>query len=110
MIINHPICRGAETGRSQKTIHAAAPSPDPLPLARGRAIANSSATAGVNRVAACPQGSDCAGDGTPAQVFDCEQGCAFRGCAACMKAHEDEPHVSDSDHMLAMIRDIGGKW
>ncbi len=59
-------------------------------------------------LALCPQGNDCAGEMAPTRVFECEQGCGFRGCAACMRVHDDEPHVSDSDTMLAMVREIGG--
>ena len=56
----------------------------------------------------CPQGSDCAGDGQHRRIFDCEQGCGFRGCAACMEVHEAEPHVADSATMREMVRSIGG--
>lgn len=56
----------------------------------------------------CPQGEDCAGDGKHRRLFDCEQGCAFRGCAACMEVHEAEPHTSDSEITLEMFRNIGG--
>ena len=45
----------------------------------------------------CPQGMECAGDGQHRRIFDCEEGCGFRGCAACMEVHETEPHSSDSD-------------
>jgi len=45
----------------------------------------------------CPQGTDCAGDGERTRIFDCEQGCGFRGCTACLMEHEAEPHWSDSD-------------
>lgn len=59
-------------------------------------------------LAPCPQGSDCAGESAPTRLFDCDHGCGFCGCAACMQIHQDEPHVSDSDNMLAMVREIGG--
>jgi len=52
----------------------------------------------------CPQGSDCAGDGEHTRIFDCEQGCGFRGCTACLMEHEAEPHWSDSD----TAREMGG--
>ncbi|HEY6308684.1 MAG TPA: hypothetical protein VI488_19760 [Candidatus Angelobacter sp.] len=61
-------------------------------------------------LAPCPQGSDCAGGSEPIRLFDCELGCGFRGCGACMELHENEPHVSDTDTMLAMVRDLGGAW
>jgi hypothetical protein len=61
-------------------------------------------------LALCPQGSDCAGESVPGRLFDCEQGCGFRGCGACMEIHESEPHASDSDVRLAMVRSIGGSW
>ena len=61
-------------------------------------------------LAGCPQGSDCAGESERSRLFDCEAGCGFRGCGACMEIHESEPHASDSDVMLAMVRDIGGSW
>src|SRR5215469_15948409 len=41
----------------------------------------------------CPQGDDCAGDGKHRRLFACDQGCGFRGCAACMEVHESEPHA-----------------
>jgi hypothetical protein len=44
----------------------------------------------------CPQGADCAGDGKHSRIFDCEDGCGFRGCSACMEGHEAESHWSDS--------------
>src|SRR5262245_12186138 len=28
----------------------------------------------------CPQGDDCAGDGKHRRLFDCSEGCGFRGC------------------------------
>lgn len=52
----------------------------------------------------CPQGMDCAGDGQHRRIFACEEGCGFRGCAACMAAHETEPHWSDS----ATAREMSG--
>lgn len=58
----------------------------------------------------CPQGGDCTGDGKHERLFDCEEGCGFRGCAACMELHEAAPHVSDSDTMLEMVRGLGGAW
>ncbi len=61
-------------------------------------------------LALCPQGADCGEDGAPTRIFECEQGCGFRGCAACMKVHEDEPHSSDADNMAAMVREVGGCW
>jgi hypothetical protein len=61
-------------------------------------------------VAPCSQGDDCAGGSGIIRLYDCEQGCGFRGCGACMELHENEPHVSDTDTMLAMFRDIGGAW
>jgi hypothetical protein len=61
-------------------------------------------------LARCPQGADCAGESELARLFDCEQGCGFSGCGACMSIHESEPHASDADVMLAMFRNIGGSW
>jgi hypothetical protein len=55
----------------------------------------------------CPQGEDCAGDGKHRRLFDCEQGCGFRGCAACMEVHDSEPHAGDSETMLEMFRNGG---
>jgi hypothetical protein len=78
-----------------------------LPPGNSDALAASSL---AESLTACPQGNDCAGDGSTTRILNCEQGCGFRGCIPCMKVHEDEPHASDSDHMLAMIRDIGGQW
>lgn len=53
----------------------------------------------------CPQGDDCAGDpGTPGRTFDCEEGCGFRGCVACLMVHEAEPHWSDSDTAREMYQ------
>ena len=54
----------------------------------------------------CPQGDDCAGDGKHRRLFDCTDGCGFRGCAACMEIHESEPHASDTGTMLERSRDI----
>lgn len=54
----------------------------------------------------CPQGDDCAGDGKHRRLFDCEQGCGFRGCAACMEVHESEPHANDSDASRERFRDV----
>lgn len=54
----------------------------------------------------CPQGDDCAGDGKHRRLFDCEQGCGFRGCAACMEVHESEPHTNDSDTSRERFRDV----
>jgi hypothetical protein len=54
----------------------------------------------------CPQGDDCAGDGKHRRLFDCDQGCGFRGCAACMELHESEPHASDSETALEMFRGV----
>jgi hypothetical protein len=56
---------------------------------------------------ACPQGDDCAGDGKHRRLFDCSEGCGFRGCAACMEVHEAEPHASDTGTMLEMFPNIG---
>jgi hypothetical protein len=61
-------------------------------------------------LARCPQGSDCAGESALGRLFDCEQGCGFRGCGTCMEIHESEPHASESDVRLAMVRGIGGSW
>lgn len=52
----------------------------------------------------CPQGQDCAGDGQHRRIFDCEEGCGFRGCSACMEEHEAEPHTGDS----ATVREMYG--
>ena len=54
----------------------------------------------------CPQGDDCDGDGKHRRLFDCDQGCGFRGCAACMEIHDSEPHSSESETMLEMFRNI----
>lgn len=53
----------------------------------------------------CPQGEDCAGDGKHRRLFDCDQGCGFRGCAACMEVHETEPHLGDTETTLERFRD-----
>jgi hypothetical protein len=45
----------------------------------------------------CPQGEDCSGDGKHTRVFECEEGCGFRGCVVCLMAHEAEPHWSDTE-------------
>jgi hypothetical protein len=55
----------------------------------------------------CPQGTDCDGDGQHTRIFDCEQGCGFRGCTACLMAHDAEPHWSDSDTAREMWGDRG---
>src|SRR5215471_2845112 len=54
----------------------------------------------------CPQGHDCAGDGKHRRLFDCDEGCGFRGCAACMEIHESEPHASDSAIAQEMYGDV----
>jgi hypothetical protein len=54
----------------------------------------------------CPQGDDCAGDGKHRRLFDCSEGCGFRGCAACMEVHESEAHASDTATMLERFRDV----
>jgi hypothetical protein len=57
---------------------------------------------------ACPQGDDCAGESPRhARILDCEEGCGFQGCAACMALHEEEPHVSDADATREMFSDRG---
>jgi hypothetical protein len=56
----------------------------------------------------CPQDQDCPAGGLATRVFDCDQGCGFRGCAACMAIHESEPHAGDSATTLEMVRNIGG--
>lgn len=81
-----------------------------LPPGNSDTLAPSSGAENPINVAACPQGNDCVGSSAPARILGCEQGCGFRGCAACMKVHEEEPHVSDSDQMMAMIRSIAGQW
>ena len=50
----------------------------------------------IERMTPCPQGADCAGDGGHTRIFDCEEGCGFRGCSVCMEEHEAEPHWSDA--------------
>jgi hypothetical protein len=55
----------------------------------------------------CPQGEDCAGDGQHRRLFDCDQGCGFRGCAACMEVHDSEPHAGDSDTAMERFRNGG---
>ncbi len=58
----------------------------------------------------CPQEQDCPGGGIAFRIFECQEGCGFRGCAAGMEIHEAEPHASDTGTMLEMVREVGGSW
>jgi hypothetical protein len=60
--------------------------------------------------ARCPQGRDCSAGGAESRIFECQEGCGFRGCKACMEIHESEPHTSDSMISLEMARNGGGGW
>jgi hypothetical protein len=82
----------------------------PAAAPKQAAIVNASFLQEETSLDSCPQGSDCAGEGGPKRLFDCEEGCGFRACGACMEVHESEPHASDSDVMLAMVHNIGGSW
>jgi hypothetical protein len=55
----------------------------------------------------CPEDQDCAAGGFASRIFDCQEGCGFRGCAACMDIHEAEPHWNDSATMREMVCDTG---
>lgn len=59
---------------------------------------------------ACPQGQDCSDGGFVSRIFDCREGCGFRGCASCMEIHESEPHADDSATMQEMVRSAGHTW
>jgi hypothetical protein len=58
----------------------------------------------------CPQERDCPDGGLASRIFECQEGCGFRGCAACMEIHEAEPHADDSATLLEMVRSAGGSW
>jgi hypothetical protein len=55
----------------------------------------------------CPQNQDCPAGGFASRIFECQEGCGFQGCAACMEIHEAEPHASDSMTLLEMARHSG---
>lgn len=82
----------------------------PAAAPKKAATVNASFLQEETSLARCPLGSDCVGESGPMRLFDCEEGCGFRGCWACVELHESEPHASDSDVMLAMVRNIGGSW
>ena len=55
----------------------------------------------------CPQDGDCPAGGLASRIFECQEGCGFRGCCACMEIHEAEPHASDSMNSFEMARNSG---
>jgi hypothetical protein len=44
----------------------------------------------------CPQNGDCPAGGFAPRIYECQEGCGFHGCAACMEIHESEPHLKQS--------------
>jgi hypothetical protein len=86
--------------------------PTPATSATSAASASTPSATATEQIAwvRCPQDLDCPDGGLASRIFECQEGCGYRGCAACMEIHEAEPHADDSATLLEMARNAGGRW